>query len=72
MTEFYVAVVLGGVLLTSPEPATQEQCDFIKRKHPETTLCIEKEPDCGGAGNPKCLGRADEPPVKRTTTRRRR
>jgi hypothetical protein len=55
----YVALTLNGLLLVAPEPVTMEQCVAMQQQY-TTTMCVEKEPDCGKAsGNAPCLGQAD-------------
>ena len=74
----YVALTLNGLLLVSPEPVTLEQCAAMKAQY-ETTMCVEKEADCGKAsGDAPCLGQADweervvKKPIKRKSAMRYR
>lgn len=69
----FVTLTLNGILLVSPEPVSLEECQAL-RDVQATTLCIDKEPNCGKAsGDEPCLGQAwweerdksSKPPAKK-------
>lgn len=67
----YVTVTVSGILFVSPQPVTMEQCTALQSIN-DTTLCIDKEPDCGKAsGHEPCLGTADWEERVRKPARRR-
>src|SRR5262245_1340471 len=54
----YVTVIVGGILLISPEPVPAWQCEALKVEN-GTKLCIDKEADCGRNTPNRCKGRAE-------------
>lgn len=76
----YVAVVLSGVTLVSPNAIPASTCEALKQSNRTIIwMCIDKEEDCGKAGgHTPCKGPVlDVPPKKtyakkRTSTKRRR
>jgi hypothetical protein len=69
---FYVTIIVNGILLVSVEPVALDRCEALKALSP-TTLCIEREPDCGlAAGLQPCQGIEPDRPRKRSVRSRRR
>lgn len=68
----YVAVILGGVTLVSPDAIPASTCDALKQANKSIIwLCIDKEEDCGKAGgHTPCRGPVLDVPLKKTTAKR--
>lgn len=66
----YVLLVAHGLTFASIGTMPADQCAILALSTPGIT-CVDKEPDCGKSAGNKCLGRADLPPPKATTKKRR-